>query len=198
MVIICLDMEGVLAPEIWPIVAEKTGIPELLCTSLDHPDLTELNLNRFRLLKEHGIKYADVVKIVENIEPFEGAPEFLDKLRKHTQVCLISDAAVQFVRIIGKKLGNPLVFTNWFEFDAEGELEGFHKRIRQKADDVCALQSMGYETIAAGDSQFDVSMIKASKAGFLFRSRETVKNANPDIRHFTDFSELYEAIVAEL
>ena len=194
MVLVCLDIEGVLVPEIWPQVADRLDIPELLITSLDEPDLVGLNRRRIRILQEHGISLKQLCAVVESIEPFEGAPAFMEKLRALTQVVTISDAALPFTQIVLKKLGSPHVFCNSFTLTEDGELKDFEKRIKAKADDVKALQSMGYETVACGDSAFDVSMIKASKDGFLFRSRESVRTQFPEIRHFTAYEDLYEAI----
>ena len=197
-VLICLDMEGVLVPEIWPELAARLALPALTVTSLDAPDLTALNLRRIEILREAGITLEEVKAAVARIEPFDGAREFLDALRDLAQVVIISDAAMPFTEIALRKLGSPHVFCNFFELSSDGELVGFHRRIREKSDDVRALQAMGYETIACGDSAADVSMILASRAGFLFRSRPNVREAHPEILHVTEYAELLEKIRAEV
>ncbi len=195
MYITCLDLEGVLVPEIWIAFAEASGIPELRKTTRDEPDYDKLMKYRLAILKEHGLGLKEIQETIAKIEPMEGAKEFLDKLRDLSQVIIISDTFTQFAKPLMKKLGMPTIFCNTLEVADNGEITGYKMRVeKSKYTTVKALQSIGYETIASGDSHNDLGMIKASKAGFLFKSTESIKADNPDIPAYETYDELYEAI----
>ena len=182
MYITCLDVEGVLVPEIWVAFAEESGIPELKRTTRDEPDYDKLMNWRLSILKEHGLGLKEIQETISRINPLPGAREFLDKLRSFTQVILISDTFTEFAAPLMEKLGYPTLFCNSLEVAEDGEITGFKMRIEQsKLSTVKALQSIGFDTIASGDSYNDLGMIKASKAGFLFRSTEQIKTDNPQI-----------------
>lgn len=195
MEIVCLDLEGVLVPEIWIAFAEASGIPELKRTTRDEPDYDKLMKWRIGVLKEHGLGLKEIQAVIETIDPLPGAKEFLDQLRTMTQVIIISDTFTQFAGPLMKKLGWPTIFCNTLEVAGSGEITGFHMRIENsKLTTVKALQSIGYDTIASGDSYNDLGMIRASKAGFLFRSTDSIKEANPDLKAFETYDELLAAI----
>ena len=195
MYITCLELEGVLVPEIWIAFAEASGIPELKRTTRDEPDYDKLMNWRLGILKEHGLGLKEIQETIEKIDPLPGAKEFLDKLRDLGQVIIISDTFTQFAKPLMKKLGWPTIFCNSLEVAPDGEITGFHMRIeKSKYTTVKALQSIGFETIASGDSYNDLGMIKASKAGFLFRSTEQIKKDNPEITAFETYDELFAAI----
>ncbi len=195
MYITCLDLEGVLVPEIWIAFAEASGIPELKRTTRDEPDYDKLMNWRLGILKEHGLGLKEIQETIEKIDPLPGAKEFLDKPRDLGQVIIISDTFTQFAKPLMKKLGWPTIFCNSLEVAPDGEITGFHMRIeKSKYTTVKALQSIGFETIASGDSYNDLGMIKASKAGFLFRSTEQIKMDNPGIAAFETYDELFTAI----
>ena len=195
MYITCLDLEGVLVPEIWIAFAEASGIPELKRTTRDEPDYDKLMNWRLGILKEHGLGLKEIQETIEKIDPLPGAKEFLDKLRDLGQVIIISDTFTQFAKPLMKKLGWPTIFCNSLEVAPDGEITGFQMRIeKSKYTTVKALQSIGFETIASGDSYNDLGMIKASKAGFLFRSTEQIKKDNPEIAAFETYDELFAAI----
>ena len=195
MYITCLDLEGVLVPEIWIAFAEASGIPELRKTTRDEPDYDTLMKYRLAILKEHGLGLKEIQETIAKIEPMEGAKEFLDKLRDLSQVIIISDTFTQFAKPLMKKLGMPTIFCNTLEVADNGEITGYKMRVeKSKYTTVKALQSIGYETIASGDSHNDLGMIKASKAGFLFKSPDNIKADNPDIPAYETYDELYEAI----
>ncbi len=197
--VVCLDLEGVLVPEIWIAFANASGIPELKRTTRDEPDYDKLMKWRIGILKEHNLGLNEICAIIEKIEPLEGAKEFLDKLRAITQVLIISDTFTQFGMPLMKKLGYPTLLCNTLEVKKSGEITGFKMRIENsKYTTVKALQSIGYETIAAGDSYNDLGMIKASKAGFLFRSTEKIKSEYPELPAYETYDELFEAIQQEL
>ena len=199
MKIVCLDMEGVLVPEIWIAFAEASGIPELKRTTRDEPDYDRLMRWRIGILKEHGLGLREIRETIEKIEPLPGAREFLDKLRERTQVLILSDTFTQFAMPLMRKLGWPTLFCNTLEVAPDGEITGFRMRIENsKLATVRALQSIGYETIASGDSYNDLAMILASNAGFLFRSTEQIKRDHPEIPAYETFDELYDAIAAAL
>ena len=193
--IVCLDLEGVLVPEIWIAFAEESGIPELKRTTRDEPDYDKLMHWRLGILKEHGLGLKEIQETISKIEPLEGAKAFLDKLRELTQVIIISDTFTQFAGPLMKKLGYPTIFCNSLEVAPDGEITGFKMRCENsKLTTVKALQSIGYDTIASGDSHNDLAMIQASKAGFLFRSTEQIKKDHPEITAFETYDELFEAI----
>ncbi len=193
--IVCLDMEGVLVPEIWIAFSEASGIPELRRTTRDEPDYNKLMNWRIGILKEHGLGLKEIQETIAKIEPLEGAREFLDELRSFTQVLILSDTFDQFAMPLMKKLGYPTLFCNTLEVAENGEITGFKMRIdHSKLTTVKALQSIGFETIAAGDSYNDLDMIKASKGGFLFRSTEKIKADYPELPAFETFDELMEGI----
>lgn len=197
--IVCLDLEGVLVPEIWIAFAEASKIPELTRTTRDEPDYDKLMRWRIGILKEHGLGLKEIQKTIETIDPLPGAREFLDKLRERTQVIIISDTFTQFAKPLMKKLGWPTIFCNTLEVAPDGEITGFKMRIEQsKLATVKALQSIGFETVASGDSYNDLGMIQAGKAGFLFRSTEKIKADYPQIPAYETFDELYEAICSHL
>ena len=193
--IVCLDMEGVLTPEIWIAFSEATGIPELRRTTRDEPDYGKLMRFRMNILKEHQLGLREIQKVIAEIDPLPGAKKFLDELRSMTQVIILSDTFEQFAMPLIKKLGYPTLFCNTLEVAENGEIIGFKMRVeKSKLSSVKALQSIGFETIAAGDSFNDLEMILASKAGFLFRSTEAIKAAHPEIPAYEDFDEFLEAI----
>lgn len=193
--IVCLDMEGVLVPEIWIAFAEASGIPELRRTTRDEPDYDKLMYWRLGVLREHGLGLAEIQRVIATIDPLPGAKDFLDALRRETQVIILSDTFEQFAMPLMEKLGMPTLFCNTLQVAPSGEITGFAMRIAQsKLTTVRALQSIGYETIAAGDSYNDLGMIRASKAGFLFRSTDRIKADNPDLPAFEEFGDLLAAI----
>ncbi len=193
--IVCLDLEGVLVPEIWIAFAEASGIPELKRTTRDEPDYDKLMNWRLGILKEHGLGLKEIQDTIAKIDPIPGAKEFLDELRSITQVIIISDTFTQFATPLMKKLGWPTIFCNSLEVADNGEITGFKMRCEQsKLTTVKALQSIGYDTIASGDSHNDLGMIKASKAGFLFKSTEQIKADNPELEAFDTYDELLAAI----
>lgn len=195
MTITCLDLEGVLVPEIWIAFAEASGIPELKRTTRDEPDYNKLMSWRLSILKEHGLGLKEIQAVIETIDPLPGAKEFLDKLRSLCQVIIISDTFTQFAAPLMKKLGMPTIFCNTLEVAENGEVTGFKMRCeKSKYTTVKALQSIGYETIASGDSYNDLGMIRASKAGFLFRSTDKIKADNPDLPAYESFDDLLDAI----
>ena len=197
--LVCLDLEGVLVPEIWIAFAEATGIPELKRTTRDEPDYDKLMAFRLAILDEHGLGLPQIQEVIEGIDPLPGAREFLDALRERTQVVIISDTFEQFARPLMRKLGWPTLFCNTLHADADGRVTGYTMRCEQsKLTTVRALQSCGFNTIAAGDSHNDLGMIRAGKAGFLFRSTDAIKEANPDIPAFEDYDELLKAITEVL
>lgn len=193
--IVCLDLEGVLVPEIWVAFAEETGIPELKKTTRDEPDYDKLMKWRLGILKEHGLGLKEIQETIAKIDPMPGAKEFLDELRSMTQVIIISDTFTQFAAPLMKKLGWPTIFCNSLEVAEDGEITGYRMRVENsKYLTVKALQSIGFETIASGDSHNDLGMIKASKAGFLFKSTEQIKKDNPELPAYETYDELMEAI----
>lgn len=193
--IVCLDLEGVLVPEIWVAFAEETGIPELKKTTRDEPDYDKLMKWRLGILKEHGLGLKEIQETIAKIDPMPGAKEFLDELRSMTQVIIISDTFTQFAAPLMKKLGWPTIFCNALEVAENGEITGYRMRVENsKYSTVKALQSIGFETIASGDSHNDLGMIKASKAGFLFKSTEQIKKDNPELPAYETYDELMEAI----
>lgn len=195
MYITCLDVEGVLVPEIWIAFAEASGIPELKKTTRDEPDYDKLMKWRLGVLKEHGLGLKEIQDVIETIDPLPGAKEFLDELRSFTQVILISDTFTQFASPLMKKLGWPTLFCNSLEVAENGEIIGFKMRVEQsKLTTVKALQSIGFDTIASGDSYNDLGMIQAGKAGFLFRSTDKIKADYPDIPAYETYEELLGAI----
>lgn len=197
--IVCLDMEGVLVPEIWIAFAEESGIPELKRTTRDEPDYDKLMRWRLGILKEHGLGLREIQQTIARIDPLPGAKDFLDALRRETQAVILSDTFEEFAKPLMEKLNWPTILCNSLEVAESGEITGFRMRCPQsKLTTVRALQSMGYETIAAGDSHNDLAMIRASKAGFLFRSTEAIKAENPDLPAYERFDDLLSAIRAAL
>ena len=197
--IVCLDMEGVLVPEIWIAFSRATGIDELKRTTRDEPDYDKLMQFRLAILKEHKLGLNEIKKVISGIDPFPGAKEFLDALRKKTQVLILSDTFEQFAAPLMEKLGMPTLFCNTLEVAPDGEITGYRMRIaNSKLSTVRALQSIGFDTIAAGDSFNDLGMIRASKAGFLFRSTEKIKADNPDLPAYEEFSDLLAGVSAAL
>ena len=193
--IVCLDMEGVLVPEIWIAFSEASGIPELRRTTRDEPDYNKLMYWRIGILKEHGLGLKEIQETIAKIDPLPGAKEFLDALRAETQVIVLSDTFDQFAMPLMKKLGYPSLFCNTLEVADNGEITGFRMRVeKSKLSTVKALQSIGFDTIASGDSYNDLDMILASKAGFLFRSTEQIKKDYPDLPAFEEFDDLLAAI----
>ena len=193
--IVCLDMEGVLVPEIWIAFAEETGIPELKLTTRDEPDYDKLMNYRIKILKEHNLGLKEIQEVISKIDLMPGAKEFLDELRTITQVIILSDTFEQFAAPLMKKLDWPTIFCNSLEVAENGEITGFKMRCQKsKLTTVKALQSCGFETIASGDSFNDLGMIQASKAGFLFKSTEAIKRDYPDIPAFEEYDELLDAI----
>ncbi len=199
MYITCLDLEGVLVPEIWIAFAKATGIEELKKTTRDEPDYNKLMQYRIAILKEHGLGLKEIQDVIATIDPMPGAKEFLDKLRSVCQVIIISDTFTQFAAPLMKKLGWPTIFCNSLVVSESGEVTDFKMRVEQsKLTTVKALQSIGYDTIAAGDSYNDLGMIRASKAGFLFRSTDKIKADNPDLPAFESYDEFLGAILAAM
>lgn len=197
--IVCLDLEGVLVPEIWIAFAEASGIPELKRTTRDEPNYDKLMAYRMAILKEHGLGLKEIQETIAKIDPMPGAKEFLDKLRAKTQVIIISDTFTQFAKPLMQKLGWPTIFCNTLEANENGEIVGFKMRVeKSKYSTVKALQSVGFETIAAGDSYNDLGMILASKKGFLFKSTEQIKKDNPSLEAYEEYDDLYNAIVDAL
>lgn len=195
MYVTCLDLEGVLVPEIWIAFAEASGIPELKKTTRDEPDYDKLMEYRLNILKEHGLGLKEIQATIEKIDPMPGAREFLDELRDCCQVIILSDTFTQFAAPLMKKLGMPTIFCNTLEVADSGEITGYKMRVAQsKLTTVKALQTAGFETIASGDSYNDLGMIKASKAGFLFRSTESIKKDHPELKAFETYDELLAAI----
>ena len=193
--IVCLDMEGVLIPEIWIEFAKETGIKELRLTTKDEPDYDKLMKMRIRLLKEHNYGIKAIQKVIDKVEPYEGAKEFLDELRSFTQVIILSDTYREFGLPVMKKLGYPTLFCHELEIADNGEIIDYKLRKNgTKLETVRALQSIGFDTIAAGDSYNDLGMIRASKAGFLFRSPEKIKNENKDVQTLETYEELLNEI----
>lgn len=199
MQIVCLDLEGVLVPEIWIAFAEQSGIPELARTTRDEPDYDKLMRWRLDVLKERGIGLKEIVSIIDKMQPLDGARAFLDALRKRAQVVIISDTFTQFGTPLMKKLGFPTLLCNTLNVAQNGEITGYTMRVKNsKLTTVKAFHSMGYETIAVGDSYNDLAMIRASKCGFLFRSTDKIKAENPDLQAFENYDELLKAITEQL
>ena len=193
--IVCLDLEGVLVPEIWIAFAKESGIPELTRTTRDEPDYDKLMNWRLGILKEHGLGLKEIQETIAKIDPLPEAKEFLDKLRETTQVIIISDTFTQFAAPLMMKLGWPTIFCNTLEVAKDGTITGFKMRCEQsKLSTVKALQSVGFETIASGDSHNDLGMIQASKAGFLFRTTDQIKADYPQLEAFEEYDDLFEAI----
>ena len=197
--IVCLDMEGVLVPEIWIEFAKESGIPELKRTTRDEPDYDKLMKWRMGILREHGLGIKEIQETIARIDPLPGAKEFLDELRATTQTIILSDTFEEFAQPLMKKLGWPTIFCNSLEIDKDGFLCGIKMRCEQsKLTTVRGLQSIGFETIASGDSYNDLAMIRASKAGFLFKSTEKIKADHPEIPAFEEYGDLLDAITASL
>ena len=197
--IVCLDMEGVLVPEIWIAFAEASGIPELRRTTRDEPDYNKLMKWRLGILKEHGLGLREIQETIAKIDPLPGAKAFLAELRSITQVIILSDTFEQFAKPLMEKLGWPTIFCNTLEVAENGEITGYKMRVEQsKLTTVKALQSIGYETIASGDSYNDLGMIQASKAGFLFKSTEKIKADHPELPAYEEFDDLLAAVKAAL
>ena len=199
MYLTCLDLEGVLVPEIWVAFAEAAGIPELKRTTRDEPDYDKLMAWRLDILREHGLGLKEIQDTIATIDPLPGAKEFLDELRSFSQVIIVSDTFTQFAGPLMAKLGDPTIMCNTLEVADNGEITGYRMRCEQtKLTTVNALHSAGFETIAAGDSHNDLGMIKASKAGFLFKSTDAIKAKNPQLKAFEEYDELLDAIKAAL
>ena len=199
MYITCLDVEGVLVPEIWVAFAEESGIPELKRTTRDEPDYDKLMKYRLNILKEHGLGIKEIQETIARIEPLPGAKAFLDELRSFSQVILISDTFIEFAMPLMEKLGRPTIFCNSLEIAESGKITDYKMRVEQtKFSTVKALQSIGFETIASGDSYNDLGMIQASKAGFLFRSTDRIKEEYPQIPAYETYEELLAAIKAAM
>ncbi|MBO4915558.1 MAG: bifunctional phosphoserine phosphatase/homoserine phosphotransferase ThrH [Oscillospiraceae bacterium] len=197
--IVCLDMEGVLTPEIWIEFSRVSGIPELKRTTRDEPDYAKLMRFRMDILREHGLGLKQIQEVIAQIDPLPGAKEFLDELRDAAQTVILSDTFEEFAMPLLKKLGRPTIFCNALETDADGMLTGVKMRCeKSKLTTVKGLQSIGFETIAAGDSYNDLDMIFASKAGFLFRTTEKIKVEHPELPAFEEYGELLDAIKAAL
>ncbi len=197
--VVCLDMEGVLVPEIWIAFANEVGIPELKLTTRDEPDYDKLMKYRLDILKQNGLGLNEIQAVIEKIDVMDGAKEFLDELRQVTQVIILSDTFEQFAAPLMKKLGMPTIFCNTLEVAENGEITGYKMRCeKSKLTTVKALQSCGFDTIAAGDSFNDLGMIKASKAGFLFKSTEQIKKDYPELQAFEEYDELLAAIKSAL
>ncbi len=195
MYVVCLDLEGVLVPEIWVEFAEAAGIPELKKTTRDEPDYNKLMRYRLDILKEHGLGLKEIQETIAKLDPLPGAKEFLDELRSFTQTVIVSDTFDQFAQPLIKKLGMPTIFCNTLVVAPDGEITDYKMRVENtKLTTVKALQTMGFDTIASGDSYNDLGMIKASKAGFLFRSTEQIKADNPDVKAVENYAELMAAI----
>lgn len=193
--IVCLDLEGVLVPEIWIAFSKASGIPELSRTTRDEPDYNKLMKWRIEILNKNGLGLSDISDTIATISPMDGAKEFLDELRSIAQVIIISDTFTQFASPLMKRLGWPTIFCNTLEVSQSGKITGFKMRIKDsKLNTVRALQSIGFDTIASGDSYNDLDMIKASKAGFLFKSTKQIISDNPDIPSFNEYGDLLEAI----
>lgn len=193
--IVCLDLEGVLVPEIWIAFAEKTGIAEFKRTTRDEPDYDKLMRYRLDLLERHGLGLKEIQEVIDGIEPLEGAKEFLDALREKVQTVIISDTFAEFAKPLMRKLGWPTIFCNSLEVAADGRISGYRMRCdKSKLTTVKALQSCGFETIAAGDSFNDLGMIRASKAGFLFRAPESIREANADLPAFETYGDFFDGI----
>ena len=199
MEIVCLDLEGVLVPEIWIEFSRATGIPEFARTTRDEPDYDKLMHYRIDLLAKHGLGLAEIQSVISRIDPMEGAREFLDALRERTQVAILSDTFAEFAKPLMKKLGWPTLLCNTLVATPEGKVTGYKMRCaKSKLATVRAFQSCGLDTIAAGDSFNDLEMIRASRAGFLFRSTDAIKSANPDLPTFETYAELLSAITSAL
>ena len=193
--LVCLDLEGVLVPEIWIAFSEASGIPELRRTTRDEPDYDKLMRYRIDILKSHGLGLPDIQRTIATIDPLPGAKEFMDQLRSETQVIIRSDTFEQFAAPLMKKLGWPTIFCNSLEVAENGEITGYHIRVpKSKLSTVTALQSVGFETIAAGDSYNDLAMIQASKAGFLFRTTEKIRQDYPELPAYETYDELLSGI----
>jgi phosphoserine/homoserine phosphotransferase len=191
----CLDLEGVLVPEIWIAFSEASGIPELRRTTRDEPDYDKLMRWRLSILKEHGLGLSEIQNVIRTIDPLDGAVEFLDELRTLAQVVILSDTFTQFAAPLIEKLGRPTIFCNSLQVAPDGEITGYKMRIKDsKLSTVKALQSVGFDTIAVGDSYNDLAMIRAGKSGFLFKSTEKIKADNPDLPAFEEFGELMSAL----
>ena len=196
---VCLDLEGVLVPEIWIAFSQATGIPELSRTTRDEPDYNKLMGQRLQILSEHGLGLKEIQDTIATIDPLDGACEFLDALREQTQVIVLSDTFTQFAKPLMRKLNWPTLMCNELEVADDGSITGWHMRVENsKLSTVRALQQVGYDTIAAGDSYNDMAMIRASRAGFLFRSTEAIKADNPDIPAFDDYDSFLQAILQAL
>ena len=194
MTIACLDLEGVLVPEIWIAFAEKTGLDEFRITTRDEPDYAKLMKFRIERLKAHKLGLNEIQEVIAQIDPLEGAKEFLDALREIGQAVIISDTFTQFAHPLMRKLGLPTLMCNTLEYAENGEITGYKMRCeKSKLTTVKALQSMGYETVATGDSYNDLDMIRAGKAGFLFRSTDSIIKNNPDLEHYTEYNDLLDA-----
>ena len=197
--IVCLDLEGVLVPEIWIEFARVSGIPELTRTTRDDPDYAKLMDWRLSVLREHGLGLREIQQVIAQIDPLPGARAFLDDLRASTQVIIVSDTFTQFAQPLMEKLGWPTIFCNELEVAADGTITGYRMRCEHtKLTTVRGLQSIGFETVASGDSFNDLEMIRASKAGFLFRSTDAIKADNPDLSAFEEYADLLAAIKAAL
>ncbi len=197
--IVCLDMEGVLVPEIWIAFSEETGIPELRRTTRDEPDYDKLMNYRIDILREHGLGLREIQETISKIDPFPGAREFMDRLRDVTQAVILSDTFTQFAHPLMKKLGMPTLLCNELVVGEDGMITGFRMRCKEsKLTTVRGLQSIGYDTIAVGDSYNDLGMILASKAGFLFRTMETLKKDHPELKALETYDQLYDAIAEVL
>lgn len=199
MYVVCLDLEGVLVPEIWIAFAEEAGIPELKRTTRDEPDYGKLMNYRLDILRQHGLGLEEIQQTIARIDPLPGAKEFLDELRATTQAIIISDTFTQFAQPLMEKLGWPTIFCNELEVADDGSISGFRMRCPEsKLTTVRALQSCGFDTVAAGDSHNDLGMIRASKAGFLFKSPDSIKADNPDLPAYEEYDELMAAIAGVL
>ena len=199
MELVCLDMEGVLTPEIWIEFARVSGIPELCRTTRDEPDYLKLMQWRLGILKEHGLGLKEIQTVIRQIDPLPGAREFLDELRDRVQTIILSDTFAEFAKPLLDKLGRPTIFCNSLAVSATGEITGIRMRVKDsKLATVRALQGVGFETIAVGDSYNDLDMLLASKAGFLFRTTEKIKADHPELPAFTEYGELLAAVTAAL
>lgn len=197
--IVCLDLEGVLVPEIWIEFSRVSGIPELARTTRDEPDYAKLMDWRLEILREHGLGLCEIQQVISQIDPLPGAAGFLDALRRETQAIIVSDTFTQFAQPLMEKLGRPTIFCNELEVADGGAITGYRMRCEHsKLTTVRGLQGMGFDTIAAGDSFNDLEMIRASKAGFLFRSTDAIRQANPDLPAFEEYGELLDAVRAAL
>ena len=197
--IVCLDMEGVLVPEIWIAFSEETGIPELRRTTRDEPDYDKLMNYRIDILKEHGLGLKEIQETISRIDPYPGALDFMNRLREVTQAVILSDTFTQFAQPLMKKLNYPTLLCNELTVGEDDMISGFRMRCREsKLTTVRGLQSIGFDTIAVGDSYNDLGMILASKAGFLFRTTETLKRDHPDLQAFETYDELFDAITGAL